>query len=165
MLVNSQYQHDDGRTPLQHWLCCDYFSRMSCRATADFLPAMLKMAGKTREQILESGWELTPEQKENLSRTEHLRWCAFHYCMGFAPMTEEEYQARTREYCRQIAAGEKPLRIGKNMVNRTHACLISWEELDGLSAAETCITGKAVDYKAMDTENVMLIPELLRKDK
>ena len=132
---------------------------------ADFLPAVLRMAGLTETQVLEDGWLLTEAQLETMSRTEHLRWCAFHYCMGFTPMTEEEYQARTREYCRQIAAGEKPLRIGKNMADRTHACLISWEALEELSQRETRITGKPVDYKAMDTDNVMLIPELLRKDK
>lgn len=165
MLVNNQYQHDSTQTPLEHWLQCDYFSRMSCRAMADFIPAMLKMAGRTRQQVRESGWKLTAAQTENMSRTEHLRWCAFHYCMGFAPMSAEEYQARTREYNRQLAAGEKPLRIGKNMTDRTHACLISWEALEELSQRETRITGKPVDYQAMDADNVMLIPELLRKDK
>lgn len=165
MLVNSQYQHDDGRTPLQHWLQCDYFSRMSCRATADFLPAMLKMVGKTKAQVLNSGWKLTPAQTENLSRTEHLRWCAFHFCMGFAPMSREEFDERADTYRRQLAEGVKPLRIGKNMQNRTHACLVSWEELDALSEKENKITGKSVDYKAMDTENVLMIPRLLGSDE
>ena len=162
MCVNSHYQQNSEKTPLEHWLRCDYFSRMSCRAMADFIPAMLKMVHKTREQVLESGWDLTPMQLETLSKTEHLRWCAFHYAMGFSPMTREEYDARTETYRRQLAAGEKPLRIGKNMVARTHACLVSWEELVELSERENRITGKSVDYQAMDTENVLIVPELLR---
>lgn len=162
MLVNSQYCHDDSKTPLQHWLRCDYFSRMSCRAMADFIPAMLKIAGKTEEQVLKSGWELSSEQLENLSRTEHERWCAFHYCMGFTPMGEEAYTKRAQIYCRQLAAGEKPLRIGKDMEERTHACLVSWEELDALSERESRITGKPVNYQKVDTENVLMVPQLLR---
>jgi hypothetical protein len=165
MCINSHYQQNPEKTPLQHWLHCDYFSRMSCRAMADFIPAMLKMVHKTREQVLESGWDLTPMQLETLSKTEHLRWCAFHYAMGFSPMTREEYDCRVETYRRQLAAGEKPLRIGKNMADRTHACLISREELAELSDRENRITGKTVDYQAMDTENVLIVPELLRADE
>ena len=162
MLVNSQYMHDDSQTPLQHWLRCDYFSRMSCRATADFIPAMLKMTGRSADQVLQSGWDLTPAQLETLGRTEHSRWCAFHYCMGFTPMTQEEYAQRAQQYRSQLQAGESPLRINKNIQNRTHACLISWEELDALSQRESQITGKPVDYKQMDIDNVMVVPKLLR---
>ena len=77
-------------------------------------------------------------------------------------MTQEEYRAREERYLQQTASGEKPLRIGKNMEERTHACLISWEELDALSLRESNLTGRKINYQAMDTENVLLIPELLR---
>ena len=160
--VNDRYQNDKSQTPLQHWMGCDYFSRMSCRATADFAPANLRMAGMTLKQVQEQGWNLTPEQLETMSKTEHLRWCAFHYCMGFSPMTEGEYDQRVAEFARQKAAGEKPLRIGKNMRSRTHACLIDWEQLPELSRKESAITGRPVDYCAMDTDNVFVITELLR---
>lgn len=165
MLVNSRYQADQEKTPREHWMNCDYFSRMSCRATADFIPAMLRMAGKTQQQVREEGWALTDAQLENLGRAEHLRWCAFHFCMGFAPMSPEEYDEREARYLQQVAAGEKPLRVGKNMQKRTHACLIGWEELDALSQRESRLTGKNLDYKAMDTDNVLLIPELLRAQR
>lgn len=162
MLVNSHYQANSEKTPWEHWLHCDYFSRMSCRATADFIPAMLRMAGVTENQVEETGWSLTEEQLEIMGRAEHLRWCAFHYCMGFSPMTSKEYDSREALYLRQIAAGEKPLRVGKNMQGYTHACLIDWDALDALSLRESRLTGKPVDYKAMDKENVLLIPELIR---
>ena len=162
MLVNSHYQSDSGKTPWEHWLCCDYFSRMSCRATADFIPAVLRMAGRTEDQVQQSGWDLTPAQLENMSRTEHLRWCAFHFCMGFDTMTEKEYADRAAAYLRQVQSGEKPLRIGKNMQNRTHACLIGWDDLDALSQRESGITGKPTNYKESDRQNILLIPELLR---
>lgn len=162
MLVNAQYQSDRQMSPWQHWLRCDHFSRMSCRAMADFIPAMLRLAGTTEAQVLENSWTLTDRQLENMSKTEHLRWCAFHFCMGFAPMSAEEYSQRAATYRQQVADGQHPLRIGKNMAGRTHACLIGWEELDELSQREGSLTGKTINYKAMDTENVCLIPELLR---
>ena len=162
MLFNSRYQSDAAKTPREHWRSCDYFSRMSCRAAADFVPAVLRMAGHTDSQVQEAGWDLSEAQLEIMSRTEHLRWCAFHFCMGFSPMTPEEYSARAAIYLQQTAAGEKPIRVGKDMDRRTHACLIGWEELDALSAKESRMTGKTVDYKAMDAANILLIPELLQ---
>lgn len=155
MILNHRYQPASSRTPEENWLSCDYFSRQSCRASADFLPAMLRAAGKTPED-----WNLTEKQLENLSITEHLRWCAFHYCMGFSPMTEEEFQARSKTYLQQKQAGQTPLRIGKNMQNRTHACLIPWDALDELSQKEAQVTGSYVNYKQMDTDNVLAIPLL-----
>ena len=47
------------------------------------------------------------------------------------------------------------------MLGRTHACLVPWEELDALSARENAITGDQVDYKAMDRNNVLALPEIL----
>lgn len=161
MVINHFYMGSSGTTPLDDWMHCDYFSRMSCRASADFMDAMLKMAGKTEQEVLSQGWELTEAQKTNLSITEHLRWCAFHFCMGFSPMSQEEYEERAQRYLQQKAAGLPTLRIGKNMTDRTHACLIPWEQLDKLSEKEQSITGKAVDYKAMDLSNVLAVPKML----
>lgn len=162
MVINHYYQGVNSRGPLAEWMRCDYFSRMSSRASADFMGAMIRAAGKTAGQVLAGDWNLTPAQLETLSRTEHLRWCAFHYCMGFAPMSQEEYENRKTEYLRQKENGEATLRIGKNIPGRTHACLVSWEELDALSEKESRITGKSVNYKAMDTSNVLAVPDLLK---
>ena len=163
MILNHTYQAQSHKTPLQNWMECDYFSRQSCRAATDFIPALLRAAGKTPEQVAAGDWALTKEQLENLSRTEHLRWCAFHYCMGFSPMTPEEYSERADIYCRQKAQeGKATIRIGKNMHNKTHACLICWEDLNALSAKESAITGKEIDYQAMDTDNVLAVPQLLQ---
>lgn len=162
MLVNHRYQ-SSGKTPTENWMDCDYFSRQSCRASADFVGAMLRAAGKTKDKVMNGDWALTDAQFDNLSRTEHHRWCAFHYCMGFSPMTDGEFDARATEFKRQKEEnGSATIRIGKNMAGRTHACLIPWEELDQLSAKENAITGKNTDYKQMDTDNVLVIPELLK---
>lgn len=166
MILNHRYHRSTERTALEHWMECDYFSRQSCRASADFLPAFLRAAGRTGEQAAAGDWALTDRQKENLSRTEHLRWCAFHACMGFRPMEQKEFDERAQLYRRQLLQdGKATLRIGKNMATRTHACLVSWEELETLSRREAAVTGKYVDYQAMDTENVLAVPQLLVAEK
>ena len=163
MVINHKYQSSSKKNALQNWMECDYFSRQSCRASADFIPAMLFSLGKTTEQVVAGDWNLTELQKENLSKTEHLRWCAFHYCMGFSSMTDEEFEERAELYRQQIAKdGKATIRIGKNMNKRTHACLVGWDELKTLSEKEAEITGKYRDYQAMDTDNVMLVPDLIR---
>ncbi len=162
MVINHHYQGDPDCPASVTWRRCDYFSRMSCRASADFLPAMLRMAGKTQQQVLEGDWTLTSVQLENMSKTEHLRWCAFHYCMGYDPMSEQEHAARCQAWQAQTEAGEKPLRITKNAAARTHACLTGWEELRTLSDRENAVTGGNRDYQLEDTKNIQVIPKLLR---
>ncbi len=161
---NSTPEEDDQ--PWVAWLDCDAFGRKSSRASADFFDAMITAAHSSEENILENGWELSEEQQENLGRTEHLRWCAFHHCMGFSCMSKEEFQARTKKYLEEKREqGFSKTRIGKNLVGKTHACLIPWEELDKLSDTENAITGGSVDYKRMDVNNVLAIPELLKVTK
>nr|MBQ8244256.1 hypothetical protein [Oscillospiraceae bacterium]MBQ8245404.1 hypothetical protein [Oscillospiraceae bacterium] len=163
MLLNHGYQGPTEETPLQTWMRCDYFSRQSCRAAADFTEAMLWAVGKTAEEVKEKGWLLTDKQLENLSRTEHLRWCAFHYCMGFRTMDDAAFAQRGETYRKQLTeTGKATIRIGKDMQELLHACLVSWEGLDALSEKEATYTGKRVDYKAMDTDNVLAIPKLLK---
>jgi len=163
MTVNRYYQGEYSKGAWADWMECDYFSRMSNRAFADFMEAVLCAAGKTEVDALAGNWAFTPEQMENLGKMEHARWNAFHFCMGFMPMTQEEYDARTRIYRQQKQeTGKGKIRIGKNMEAKTHACLISWDALDQLSDQENAITGGNVDYKQMDRNNILLLPELLR---
>lgn len=73
------------------------------------------------------------------------------------------FSERADIYCRQKArVGKATIRIGKNMHRKTHVCLIPWEELNALSAKESAITGKEIDYQAMDTNNVLAVPQLLK---
>ena len=160
--LNHYYCGDNGKTAEQNWKECSYFNRMSSRASADFVPSMIYAAGKTPEQVLDGDWDLTDAQKENLSRTEHLRWCAFHYAMGYSAMTEAEFDYRAEEYsAEKKRTGHSSVRIAKDAENRRHACLVPWEELDALSAKENAVTGGHVDYKNMDLVNVLAVPKLL----
>ncbi len=163
MVLNHRYQPDDGKTPQEHWRSCDYFSRMSCRAAADFVPAMLRAAGKTPQQAMAGEWTFPTPLLDNLGHMEHLRWNAFHFAMGFRTMTEEEFDRRAKRYLQQIADGEpNPIRIAKDMKGHAHACLVDWAALDGVSRKEQSVTGKPTDYKQADMKNVLAIPELLK---
>lgn len=161
--LNQRYCMGNGLTAQENWAGCDYFSRVSSRASADFIPALLCAAGKTAQEAMDGDWDLSPELLENLSRTEHLRWNAFHYVMGYDTMDASTYAARCEQYKSEKArTGKSSLRIGKDTVRRLHACLIPWEQLDALSEAENAVTGGNVDYKAMDRNNVLAVPEILR---
>lgn len=163
MELNQSYCAGNGKTLRENWRECDYFSRMSSRASADFMTAMLRMAHMDKQQVLDGLWAPEGELLENLARTEHLRWCAFHYSMGFRTMTEQEYEARCRAYRAEVAEkGASRIRLGKDLDARIHACLIGWEELDALSDKENRVTGGKVNYKQMDRNNVLAMPEVLK---
>ena len=162
MKLNHQYSQPTERTALECWMDCDYFSRQSSRASADFAEAMIFASGEKDP----AQWELTPAQLLNLSKTEHLRWCAFHYCMGFHPMSQEEFLQRAEVYNHQVKeTGKASLRVGKNIAGRTHACLIDWDALPLLDEKEKALTGRQVNYQDMDTQNVLMIPKLYQLSK
>lgn len=164
MLLNHSYCGND-KTPRENWENCDYFSRMSSRASADFAPAFLRMVGLGADAVPEGNW-YTPQQLENMAISEHERWNAFHFCMGFRSMTEEEYAERCRIYKEEKAKNPASrYRIGKDMANRLHSCLVPWDALDALSARENAVTGGKVDYKQMDRNNVLTLPALLKRTK
>ena len=162
VLLNAVYDSSD-RSDWEKWIACDSFSKMSSRASADFLPAFVRASGSSREEILAGSWDPSPALLETLGRTEHLRWNAFHFAMGYRPMSREEFEANAETWlqCRQKGV-PCPIRITKNSEARTHACLIPWEELDELSEREKAVTGREVDYKQTDINNVLALPMLLK---
>ncbi len=156
--LNHTYCGND-RTPWENWAACDWFSRMSSRASADFMPSMAIAAGKDLYNAQD--WTLTDAQLENLGKTEHLRWMAFHFVMGYEKMPDEVYDAREKQYIQEKALyGTGRIRTGKDTAARQHACLIPWEDLDALSERENKITGGNTDYKFTDKANVLAIPQL-----
>lgn len=162
MAINHAYCSDSGNTPQENWKHCDYFSRKSSRASADFYPAVLRAAGKTVQQVEAGDWPPHADAMENLAMTEHVRWCAFHYVMGFRPMSETEYAQRIDRYRTEVhEKGASSLRIGKDMEKKKHACLTPWDQLDQRSAQENAVTGGHVDYKQMDRNNILVLPDIL----
>lgn len=163
ILINSAYDNSD-RTDWEKWVACDSFSKMSSRASADFLPAFVRASGIPADQITAGNWPPAQEVLDVLGETEHLRWNAFHFVMGYSPMTREQFDVKADHY-RKCAAEGIPCsnRIAKDAENRIHACLIPWEELDALSTRENSVTGRNVNYKQVDINNVLTLPEMLRR--
>lgn len=158
MVLNQSYQRTGDM--VENWKKCSYFDRMSSRAAADFYDALLYCASVTREEAMEN-WDPQGQLLENLAASEHLRWNAFHYSMGFRPMTQEEFRERCDNY--EAARKENPgYRITKDVQKRIHACMIPWEQLDDYSAKENAVTGNSADYAENDRNNVRALGKLLR---
>ncbi|MDO5150282.1 MAG: hypothetical protein Q4D76_12955 [Oscillospiraceae bacterium] len=158
MIFNQIYtdksQLDNKEEQLKNWEKCDYFSRMSNRAAADFIPVYRKMIGKA----LLTG-EISEDLKLRMAKQEHLRWSAFHLAFGYSTMSESEFKRRAEMYKK-----DSSVKIQKNTADHTHACLIPWDDLDILSEKQSEIEGKHKDYKGDDYNNIEIILEILKKE-
>ena len=165
ILLNASYDSSE-RTDWEKWVACDSFGKMSSRASADFSPAFIRASGSSREEMLAGKWSPSPEMLQNLGETEHMRWNAFHYAMGYQTMSREEFEANAEQWARCKAEGRPcSIKIAKNGEKRLHACLVPWDELDELSERENSLTGRSVDYKQTDVNNVLTLPKLLQAEE
>ena len=152
------HNYTGGENLKDDWKKCDYFSRMSSRASVDYLIPLIR-------RIKNNADSLTPEQFENISRNEHLRWCAFHYTFGFEVMEREEFITRVKNYQDEITKyGSSKIKTTKDQKSLKHACLIDWDELDDLSRIENSLTHGNKNYKNYDRMNVEMIMNKIIKD-
>ena len=165
VLLNAVYD-SSAKSAWEKWIVCPGFSKLSSRAAADYMPAFLRMTGSSPEEIRISGWHPTDRQLETLGQSEHLRWMAFYTVMGYSPMSRDQLAERAAEIARCKAEGKEcGLQLTKDADERLHACLIPWEELDDLAAFEAQLTGRTVDYKQADFNNVLTLPHILLKEE
>ena len=159
--INAVYDSSE-HSDWEKWVACDSFSKMSSRATAEFAPAFLFMSHSSLEELQTGTWKPEGELLQNLGETEHLRWSAFHYAMGYAPMTKEEHEERLAAIRQARERGETcALHPAKDAQKRLHACLVPWNELDELSERERRLLGNERDYKKIDINNVLALPRFL----
>lgn len=165
ILLNAIYDSSD-KTAWEKWVSCDSFSKMSSRASAEFLPAFIRASGSTEDMLLTNQWNLDEKMLQVLGEMEHLRWMAFHCMMGYTLMSEEEFQQRAEGYKNAKENNLKAnKRFTKNQSERTHACLIPWNQLDALSSRVSEIIEEDVDYKQINIKNVLAMPDVLRLQK
>lgn len=158
MVLN--HRHAKRKAPiLTCWQQASYFDRLSSRASADFQDSLLYMAGVTEAQAKEH-WQPEGELLENLARTEHMRWNAFHYCMGFRPMTDEELETRAKTY-QEDTKNDPKYRLGKDLEKRIHGCIRDWGALPVYAAKEAETTGTLQDYQEYDRDFVRAIRSVL----
>lgn len=162
MMINSVYD-DSDRTDWEKWVACDSFSKLSSRASADFLPAFMRIAGLTDDEIRAGNWPPDEDLLEVLGQTEHLRWNAFHYVMGYSLMSSKVFDERAEAYRKSVAEGGPGIKVSRDDENRTHACLVGWDELDAVSEKVSAVTGRAVDYKQNDIDNILILHGILEQ--
>lgn len=144
------------------WYENSYSSRLSCDASATFIPAMYKAAGidpddNDRKMKMQQALDSCPALLENLSQMEHLRWNAFSYSMGVAPMPIDEFKARVERALIDIhddAAALALMNVDKPAENQTALDRIHWAcryvrkelEDDGFGGIHVCLT----DWDTLD---------------
>ncbi|MDR1508245.1 MAG: hypothetical protein LBS53_01240 [Synergistaceae bacterium] len=138
------------------------FNKESSRATADFIPAMLAIAGLDEKQAIERE-RLTDDDSvaELLAHTEHIRWNAFHCVMGYTPMSLEMMKARFDK-----SASASCL---KDADKKRHGCLVEYDSLDKVSDFfNKLMDSKALprrDFKREDRFISKNIPKILKSKK
>ncbi|MDO4615965.1 MAG: hypothetical protein Q4B03_00730 [Lachnospiraceae bacterium] len=150
--INQVYCSSNGRSEQENWASCDSFSRRSCRAAWSFRGAFVKASTGTPVD------QISGKKQENLSRTEHLRWCAFHRCNGFQLMSREEVLARAR----RIQEGES-IRLTKT--GKRHACLMMYDDLEQLDEIARKTAGQQTDYRGSNWDNVRILLETEEGDQ
>ena len=159
MILNHQYHRNEGNTVEEDWQNCDYFSRMSCRASADFLDAILYSASLRKEDAANGIFLQDEDLLNTLGEAEHMRWVAFHACMRYQKMSDAQFIQRAER-----KRNGEDLRVNKDECTRTHACMVPWEELPALDKKEEELTGIRKNYQEMDKDNIRMIPEMLKEE-
>jgi hypothetical protein len=168
--VNNIYQKIYGGQP---WHELDWFLQESNRASADFIPAMLKLAEREEKDAMDKN-TLTEDSSlaETLARTEHLRWNAFHAAMGYFPISLEEMRQRFETYNGEKNSREHLDYCRRDSKARLHACLVSWDELDKVSEVYRELALRAGnskeqrrDFKDNDRDIIKNIPLFLKASK
>ena len=127
------------------WVSLSTHKKNSNRAAASFMSAYLYIVGlEVKKSVaIESDEEIITEEKfvkmfgennqllENLGRTEHQRWNAFHYAFGWTKKSLDTVHSYTE-------------RIEES--NKIHACLVPWDEL-------TIVKNKIIEEYKMTTSN------------
>jgi len=148
------------------WHELEWFLQESNRAAADFIPAMLKLAGCNEEDAMNKE-TLTNDSSlaEILAQTEHIRWNAFHAAMGYRPISIEEMNKRFKECTDK---GKQRLDFARrDSKARLQVCLVNWDELDKITEAyrelERIETGKPMrNFKENDRYIIQNIPKFLK---
>ena len=128
------------------WKNIDAYGRLSNRAAADFSKSFLKILNIDKKDITTKIDSLSMEEKETLAKTEHLRWCAYEYLLGFTKMSRDVHK-------------EFGDRIDKE--RKLQACLVDWDELDEVSKVQNSFgKGENRDFKLADINNVDVLKEI-----
>jgi len=143
------------------WHELDRFLQESNRAAADFIPAMLFLAGIKEGVYPQNILTADSNLAEILAQTEHLRWNAFHVAMGYRPISAEEMRKRF-DKMRDLDFARRDLKA------QLHVCLVPWDKLDEVSEIYKSLerlAGKEPkrNFKDNDRDIIKNIPKFLQE--
>ncbi len=131
---------------MRNWVGMSEFDRGSNISVADFNYSFIKLIGAGRFSEFGSSADFkkwlhdNPKKFDTLTRTEHLRWCAYLYANGWDCMPLD-----------------KDVMVeNKNMKDKRHTCLVPFDELDKVSEMFN------EDYKKYDADNVEIIYDIYK---
>lgn len=156
------------------WAALSTHKKNSNRASASFLGAYLYILGlelRNSTEIRSADFIIGEEMfirmlkendqlLENLGRTEHLRWNAFHYAYGW-----------TKKTINKVCSYED--RIDEE--NKQHACIVPWEELitvknkiieedqKSTSATEIVNVIAECDFQGKDRKNILSLHNIINE--
>ena len=159
------------------WHELEIFKQESNRASADFVPAHLFLAGLDADSA-EKLHNSSETVKENLAKTEHLRWNAFHAAMGYEAMgldlMRHRFEVKRQEVNPQSNDEKKDV-LNFSRINaeaKQHICLVDWEELDHVTTEYNKLEinlGKSENevqnFKNNDRNIVINIPKFIDEAK
>ena len=131
---------------MKNWLAMSEFEKGSNVSVADFNSTFIKLIGRENFARIKNSEDFKaylrgrPKLYANLSRIEHLRWCAYLYSSGWdvLPLNGEI------------------LAENKDAERKLHACLVPFDELGKISEAFN------EDYKKYDSDNVDIIFDIYK---
>lgn len=79
-------------------------------------------------------------------------------------ISDEVFKERCDSYLKDIEEKESSsVKIQKDQNKYQHSCLVDWDELDAISEKYRQVTGDlSKDYKKDDTNNVMMLAEVIK---
>lgn|GEM_PF-4990045 len=148
--MNTLYNRIYNIEPADNWRDIDAFTKESNRSAASNIATKLRLLNlEMKEKNIDDNRSavdlseyLTGERLENLSKQEHLRWNAFHFASGWVTWPLD-----------QVGDAKK----AKDIINRRHACLVPWEELEDVTRK----FGQTPSYQELDRQQVKNIPMIL----
>jgi len=148
--INALYNSLYNIEPADNWRDLDAFTKESNRSAASNIATKLRLLnlemkeknGDDDRTAVNLSEYLTGERLENLSKQEHLRWNAFHFASGWVTWPLD-----------QVGDARK----AKDTINRRHACLVSWEELEDVTRR----FNQTPSYQELDRQQVKNIPVIL----
>lgn len=145
--VNAYYNSSKSDPmKMKNWLAMSEFEKGSNVSVADFNSTFIKLIGRENFARIKNSEDFKaylrgrPKLYANLSRIEHLRWCAYLYSSGWdvLPLNGEI------------------LAENKDAERKLHACLVPFDELGKISEAFN------EDYKKYDSDNVDIIFDIYK---